>query len=469
MLESAPGTYHFAYMDTTIKACGDYGVDVLMTLIPYADWASGCNTPHPQCDIFTGGGDYYFLNNNITGPLCPTDTLHWYNFVHTLVERYDGDGTDDMPGLAQPVLWYEFGNEPEGPCGNYDSAAYVRDYLTTLRALRDACPTCQLTNGGHLNSNDSLFWHYVIDHLAPHLGVGNIHVNEGKLAPVFGFAPYTGKAYSLFRNRLAANGSTAPLWMTEWGVYSGQPTTPLGDTLPLRTERAQAALYAKYATWGWANGLSLYYYDLKGTASNGIGSSALFEDGPTKKWRLAGLTVKLFDYFLRDATNGQQFVFATDPQLGAGHFRFVRNGLPLDVVWGLQNLPGNWQGQVVVWDVMGNADTLLIQQLPTPLGPEPRIIEWLPATGTPGVQPNPLASVVAQPNPLGPAAELTLHLAHPVPAWHIEAFAPNGQRVLQAQATGSTHTLPLAHLPAGVYALRLRAGAHTHTLRLWVP
>jgi len=34
-------------------------------------------------------------------------------WLTAVVERYDGDGKDDMKGLQFPVLHYEIGNEPD--------------------------------------------------------------------------------------------------------------------------------------------------------------------------------------------------------------------------------------------------------------------------------------------------------------------------------------------------------------------
>jgi hypothetical protein len=40
---------------------------------------------------------------------------HYRAWITALVERYDGDGVDDMPGLRYPVLHYQVGNEYANP------------------------------------------------------------------------------------------------------------------------------------------------------------------------------------------------------------------------------------------------------------------------------------------------------------------------------------------------------------------
>ena len=34
-------------------------------------------------------------------------------FLLKLVDRYDGDGSNDMPGLTKPIIYWDIMNEPE--------------------------------------------------------------------------------------------------------------------------------------------------------------------------------------------------------------------------------------------------------------------------------------------------------------------------------------------------------------------
>ncbi|MCB9760313.1 MAG: hypothetical protein H6739_10795 [Alphaproteobacteria bacterium] len=62
----------------------------------------------------------------------------WRDFVRALVERYDGDGVDDMPGLALPVAAWEVANEPF--CSPGDGRCHV-DYFELVRASYQAAKT----------------------------------------------------------------------------------------------------------------------------------------------------------------------------------------------------------------------------------------------------------------------------------------------------------------------------------------
>lgn len=48
----------------------------------------------------------------VPGTWIPVDTPKYIRFVEAAVERYDGDGVDDMPGLTNPIRYWQVGNEP---------------------------------------------------------------------------------------------------------------------------------------------------------------------------------------------------------------------------------------------------------------------------------------------------------------------------------------------------------------------
>jgi hypothetical protein len=77
------------------------------------------------------------------------------NFIYTLVERYDGDGKKDMPGLKKPVLHYQIGNEYGNPTFWTGSVKdYYKLYETAVKAARRANPVVKIIPNG-LRTNDA--------------------------------------------------------------------------------------------------------------------------------------------------------------------------------------------------------------------------------------------------------------------------------------------------------------------------
>jgi len=81
----------FVEADRYMRTVGDAGFDVVLVIGPW---------PGTRTALYT---DRYV----------PDDLDGYARWVENLVERYDGDGADDMPGLARPVLAWEVDNEPD--------------------------------------------------------------------------------------------------------------------------------------------------------------------------------------------------------------------------------------------------------------------------------------------------------------------------------------------------------------------
>ncbi len=92
----------------------------------------------------------------------PADMAAYSTYVAKVVERYDGDGVDDMPGLKHPVRYWEVDNEPDLKNSNvarsatttYDPALfctpaeYAQVFLASAKAIKGAFPGARVLNGG---------------------------------------------------------------------------------------------------------------------------------------------------------------------------------------------------------------------------------------------------------------------------------------------------------------------------------
>lgn len=95
---------------------------------------------------------------NHTEHYVPRDLAAYRDCVAALVERYDGDGLDDMPGLPAPLRHWEFDNEPDiknsrmpkDSHRHYDATTFCtpQEYAIVLRAtseaIRGADPTAKI-------------------------------------------------------------------------------------------------------------------------------------------------------------------------------------------------------------------------------------------------------------------------------------------------------------------------------------
>lgn len=91
-----------------------------------------------------------------------------------IVERYDGDGIEDMEGLKYPIKYYELGNEIElgQKSADYDGPGperwqgfslenYLDLYQSSWKILKETCPDCQLSPGSFVGGQPSNAFQYL--------------------------------------------------------------------------------------------------------------------------------------------------------------------------------------------------------------------------------------------------------------------------------------------------------------------
>lgn len=100
--------YDWQGLDDTLRALERAGVAPLLVLSPACAWAS---VPRGETDFARAvrerlpAADALLAVEAATGaaPPQPGAWKEWQRFVRDLVERYDGDGQRDMPGLGRPL------------------------------------------------------------------------------------------------------------------------------------------------------------------------------------------------------------------------------------------------------------------------------------------------------------------------------------------------------------------------------
>jgi len=80
----------------------------------------------------------------LPGSFLPIDAAKYISFVKATVERYDGDGIDDMPGLQNPIKYWQVGNEPNDKLWK-DFAGLQQ---LTYQSIKAACSDCKVLIGG---------------------------------------------------------------------------------------------------------------------------------------------------------------------------------------------------------------------------------------------------------------------------------------------------------------------------------
>ena len=150
MVEQQPGVYDWSYQDKEVKELQALGLDITMVLSPIIN-AFGEKRGeltqlvrrYPSIVAFLREGNVAQLQ------LYPhDDTLPlWIGFVKAAVDRYDGDGENDMPGLKYQIRNWHFVEEYPIP-ELKDEKVYVELLKVTYNAIKGEAPNAKVILAG---------------------------------------------------------------------------------------------------------------------------------------------------------------------------------------------------------------------------------------------------------------------------------------------------------------------------------
>ena len=322
VIEAVQGTYDWSKPDAFVNRVQAEGLHLLVLVHPYAQWDQPTKTDMN-----------YDKPNNMTA---------FKRFIAKLVERYDGDGINDMPGLLYPIKYYEIGNEPELNTFG-DSPGTFNDFMNTVKAARDTAkivyPDVKIViagatpiydSRGFLNQVDS-FWKGALN-----------RSNAGSYFDIFNFHFFVGE-YSqdisvyvdYWKQLLSAYGlSGKEIWLTETGTYSGTASNLDGTTWPIQTTTYQAGWWIKQASYALANGVSKLFWVFYYSDQTDWRSKVAFVniDKTTKK--AAYYAHKLMADKIDAYSSALQNAYAESGQYQtSGNFKFIVNGKPVYILW----------------------------------------------------------------------------------------------------------------------------------------
>ena len=320
LIEPKPGRYVWTFTtDRQVERWQNENLAVLVTIWPFAGWdQDSCHSDKPEAvGMFPGMGSRLYS---------PCNKESYSNWLTAVVERYDGDGINDMPGLKYPIRHWEVLNEPEmqGPELTFyqeDSNSYLELLKLSHQAIKAADPNAQVLLGGQAGMQSKFvdYWQPIMLGAAGYFDIGNIHSISSRDLDFFA---------SEYREFLDDNafGKTS-FWVTEALVGTPPGEQKLtDDELARRTMTGYASSFAAGAN---------VIFNVGGHDPTG---------GPG---RLSAKTVELMAQTLG--------TFNTVVQLGDNLVEFkMPNGNSVFVLWDNAVLPPTVSGKVTVIDYLGN-------------------------------------------------------------------------------------------------------------------
>ncbi|MDO9581247.1 MAG: beta-galactosidase, partial [Bacteroidales bacterium] len=215
LIEPQKGQFDWELTDIYVQAASNAGVKISAVIQPFAGW------DQKNTQINKDALDFAYYDYK-AGP--PNDIAEYQNFLTKMVERYKDE-----------VAVWEIGNEPENPGGGYKNnpEGYFNLVKITSETIKKADPEAKVTNGGAMEivgkrESDS-FKSYWTKFFAlgggQYLDYFNIHYNIGRSPDAKLDTIIFEKNLIAFNDLMDKNGGRKPLYLTEFGIYSGSPSS----------------------------------------------------------------------------------------------------------------------------------------------------------------------------------------------------------------------------------------------------
>ncbi len=252
--------YDWSESDNTVKKLQSKDINFFTTFYPLATWDLYSKYSKNELKIKPSGL-----------PVCrlPVDLKAYSKFIEAVVERYDGDGNADMPGLRFPIRYWMTISEPDNPRDWDDTPENYAILIKTMyKAIKKADPKGKLVIhgsegaiGGGVNAyeTDGFFhrafkklkgiipaeeyrnfiwgFHYTTD-IGTYLISEDLIKSMNRLTKDFGFGLF-------------------PIWVTETGTFSGDLSYARREGRSLPQTGRNRRTFLKHPELGQRKGKSL--------------------------------------------------------------------------------------------------------------------------------------------------------------------------------------------------------------------
>ncbi len=205
MIEREQGNFSWQETDEYVAYAQDHNQKILATIWPYSNWdQKSCKRKKARSPF----GKHFskYLSK-------PCSMENYKNFLLNLVDRYDGDGKNDMPGLTKPILYWEVMNEPEYAMffnGTEDEFVEIFNFSSKTIKSKQKNAVIVMAGAAGMFPENKKFWKSALPKIKDHIDITNIHhisSPDGKCDREFWVDEFSSLLKSL--------SITKPIWVTE--------------------------------------------------------------------------------------------------------------------------------------------------------------------------------------------------------------------------------------------------------------
>lgn len=379
LVEKEEGSYDWSEADLFVSEAQDHQVLLLATIWPYADW------DQQRCHEKLAGAPFRFLPTLGDYRARPCDMEAYGDFVEAMVERYDGDGEDDMPGLVYPVKYWEVINEPDLETdvpffsGDPEGNDYREMLLFTAGVIREADPQAKVLNGGisALGAEQVSFWKTVF---------GGEGADAVDVVTVHAVIETSVNNLKLLNGVMSGMGMDQPVWVTEIRTARGEGSAGHEERGGAGTEqsftpeevaaqeRMSVELVKEFVAAFGEGADKLFYMGLDNATPTAeaarLVNCGVVIGGELEEDRLVlEDCVKQKPFFAFKTMAARLDYFESVEKLAEGQYLFMVEGHPVYILWGEGLLPAEIGARAAVSDIYGEehevaADDIVLTDSP---------------------------------------------------------------------------------------------------------
>ena len=204
-IEKEKGKFSWEETDKYVVYAQEHKQNIIATIWPYSNWEQkSCKRKKSKSPFGKRFSKY------LSKP-CSMDD--YKKFLLALVDRYDGDGNNDMPGLIKPIIYWEIMNEPEFKMffkGSKDEFIEIFNFSSKTIKEKQKEAVIIMSGAAGMFPESKKFWKSALPKIKENFDIANIHhisTPDGKCDKEFWVDEFANLLKSLKINK--------PIWVTE--------------------------------------------------------------------------------------------------------------------------------------------------------------------------------------------------------------------------------------------------------------
>ena len=173
-IEKEKGKFTWEKADKYVVYAQEHNQTILATIWPHANWEQ------KTCKRKKAKSPFGKRFTKYLSKPCSMDD--YKNFLIKLVDRYDGDGSNDMPGLIKPIKYWDIMNEPEFKMffkGSKEDFVETFNFSSKVIKEKQADAVIVMAGAAGMFPENKRYWKSVLPKIKDHFDIANIHHISG--------------------------------------------------------------------------------------------------------------------------------------------------------------------------------------------------------------------------------------------------------------------------------------------------